>query len=254
MLCGNTDQAKVCFSDQLPIARGNRRLVFVHPENPSICLKVAAPGKSPTEIRDSKYWYKRLRPVHSYDDNHIELCEYQRLIRTVANPTVGLPRIYGLAATNLGPALMQDLIRNSDGTVSSNLKDYLEGFRICPERVRALTNSAAQFTDWLINNKIVVHDLHLQNVVVQETPNSLRFVLIDGLGAWSLVPFEHLLPHPVAIWRLKGKVDRFHAQLRRALQSKPGVMAAAQASAMRMIMVGVGNIGLETWTGLLGMA
>lgn len=206
--------------DELLIARGGRRLVFAHPDDPARCLKVSAPNRSPAEIRARKCWYKRLRPVHSYDDNHLELIEYRRLAASIPDPTPHMPALYGMTGTNRGPALMQDRIRNADGSTAPNLRDYIPSIRGNATLCERLQAAVARFTHWFSSNHVVVHDLHLKNVLVRDEGDDLRLILIDGLGAYSLVPFEHLLPYPVGVWRLSGKIQRFERMLRESLSGE----------------------------------
>jgi hypothetical protein len=203
--------------DELLLSRGGRRLVFVHPDDPSRCLKVSAPQRSPAEIRRRKSWYKRLRPIHSYDDNHLELVEYRRLSRSISDPSVHLPAMYGMVETNRGPALVQDLIRNADGGVAPDLRNFAPSIRNNAELRARLRSAADRFTRWFSSHHVVVHDLHLKNVLVRNEGSEFRLILIDGLGAYSLVPFEELLPYPVAVFRLRGKIRRFHGLLETSL-------------------------------------
>ena len=195
--------------NNLLVNRGNRRLVFIHPNDPSRCLKTAAPGNSPREIRLRKVWHKRLRPDHSYDDNHLEMAEFTRLCRHVPDPTFALPRLYGMVATDRGPALEQDLIRSPDGTVAPNLYEFLRSSHDNPGLRSNLHEAMTRFTEWFWTNRIVVHDLHPRNVLVCCDTANPHLILIDGLGAYSLVPLEDFLPYPVSVWRLPGKIRRF---------------------------------------------
>jgi hypothetical protein len=215
--------------DNLLVASGNRRMVFMHPGNPERCLKTAKPGSTPAEIRRRKRWYKRLRPDHSYDDNRIEICEFARLSRHVSNPAFGLPWMYGIVATDRGLALEQDFIRNPDGSIAPNLSEVLAAARDDLELRSRVRASLPAFTDWLASNRIVVHDLHPRNLVVRREVDVLRPILIDGLGAYSLVPFEHLLPHPVALWRLSGKIRRFYRIVDAALADESREVADVPA-------------------------
>src|SRR5688500_14919834 len=161
-------------SDDLLIGRGHKRLVFVHPDDASRCLKILNPKNLPSDIRGRKSWATRFRPVRSFDNNYLETREYERLARRGNGVAPCFPMIHGMVETNCGPALVQDLVRNSDGNVSVNLQAFLQAFAEDQETLSRLRPAVADFAALLLSSRAVVHDLHTINTVVQERNGSLR--------------------------------------------------------------------------------
>jgi hypothetical protein len=195
-------------SDELLVGRGRKRLVYVHPDDPSRCLKILNPQNTPTHIRGRKSWATRLKPLRCFDNNRVEFDEYRKLERRFSAIPDCFPAMYGVVATSRGPALMEDLIRNLDGTVSLNMRDFVNRSGRNDEVVSRLHPAMTHFASLLLSSQAMVHDLHPVNTVVQENGASLRLVVVDGLGTYSLVPCVYRLPG-LAAWRMRKKLGGF---------------------------------------------
>jgi hypothetical protein len=204
-------------SDDLIVGRGNRRFVYVHPANPARCLKIGVPERAPEIARRNAGGFNRWRPLRYYDDSYLEWREYQRLARKGPARTAFLPAIEGFVATNRGPALLEELIRDADGAVSLNLRDFLRHYRHQPELIAPFRGAVARFVEWLVAYRVIVRDLNLLNTVVQRSRDGFRVVLIDGLGSKSLLPYYRYLP-PLAARRVKAKTGKFLNMVTEELQ------------------------------------
>lgn len=118
--------------------------------------------------------------------------------------------IHGMVMTDRGPALVQGLVRNEDGTVSLNLPEFLPRFGSDADILSRLRPSVAEFTASLLATQAIVHDLHLHplNTVVQDDGGSFRLLVVDGLVTHSLFPFLYQLPG-LATRRMKKKLRGF---------------------------------------------
>ncbi len=143
------------------IGSGNDRDCWRHPENPTWCVKVARPDQ--------------LRP-----QNEIEFHYARYLTRHgVSGPHV--PRVHGWARTDRGPGLVVDLIQLSDGTPAPTLGAALDSGLITSRQALSLVHEAF---GWLIQNKVVLSDFNITNMLVCDAPDHRwRLVFIDGLGA-----------------------------------------------------------------------
>ena len=134
-----------------PFAEGGNRMCFVHPDNPSRCLKVVHPGL-PSKIKNSKSWYKRFRSIESFDDNLREQKAYDQkaLKKDDPNLWLHLAKWYGMTETSIGNASETELIRNGD-TIAETLETYLfrEGIT---EEIKA---SIADFEQWLKDHLVL---------------------------------------------------------------------------------------------------
>src|SRR5690606_17945131 len=114
-------------------------------------------------------------------------------------------RCHGFAATDMGPGLVSELIRNDSGAIAETLKKYIwdNGFdSACQQAVTA-------FCGHWVALAIPSRDLLLHNIVVQRAADRIvRLVVIDGLGSSGLLPFSWL---PRSLRR--NKVERKIANL-----------------------------------------
>ena len=88
----------------LIIAKGMRRTIYSHPDNPNQCLKIKH--------------HKRI------DENKIDIKYYQHLQNRGAS-FKHIARFQGEQNTNKGNATVFDLIKDYDGKISKTLQYYL---------------------------------------------------------------------------------------------------------------------------------
>ena len=86
------------------VGKGLHRECYVHPEDPSLCIKIVVAGDSSESQREQKYY---------------------RLLQKRNTSWEILARFYGVVDTNLGCGAVFDLIRNYDGECSKTLEHYL---------------------------------------------------------------------------------------------------------------------------------
>src|SRR5690606_29292096 len=110
---GWQSQMTLQLASMQPFARGGHRLCFVHPDNPALCVKVRRPDFSLADRRRKKGFPKNLRPLSSFDDNAEEFRVMTDLERAFGEPLYKhVSRCHGFAATDMGPGLVSELIRN----------------------------------------------------------------------------------------------------------------------------------------------
>ncbi|NIP93686.1 MAG: hypothetical protein GWO24_09590, partial [Akkermansiaceae bacterium] len=56
-------------SEDLFVGRGNKRIVYQHPDNPARCLKIINPDNTPARVRRRRGGIRRWWPVRYFDDN-----------------------------------------------------------------------------------------------------------------------------------------------------------------------------------------
>lgn len=172
-----------------PFASGGNRLCFVHPEDASVCVKVAHPEVSLADKRKRKGLKGRFKPASAFDENAAErktLLQLRRRIGPALEEHV--PRYLGMVDTDLGPGIQVDLIRSQDGSVALPLKQYLwtQG------RTAALDAALETFATYWVAHRVPSRALLLHNVVVQDTGTALKLWVIDGLGNSDLLPLATL--------------------------------------------------------------
>lgn len=166
-----------------PFSKGGNRFCYVSPLDPSICLKVDQPHRSPNLRRERKSFLARLRPIRYFDENAqeaIALAELHKLVAGGKHPH--LPRTFGLVETDLGWAHATDLVRDEDGRISQTLEMHLNSQGLSEEAVRAIR----EFKKAWLRTAPVTRELLPHNLLLRRGERESRLILIDGFGRKSL--------------------------------------------------------------------
>ncbi len=133
-------------------------------------------------------WWKRWRkPAYKYDDSLRDFT----VLKALESDSDSLvwqhfPRCVGWIETNLGTALVTDLIRDADGNVSRTLRNYLQS-SFDPAAVQQALDDFIAFFE---RKAIPVRSLFTDNIAAQVlSDGSLRLVVIDGLGSTIFIPW-----------------------------------------------------------------
>jgi hypothetical protein len=190
-------------------AGGDSRLCFVDPLDPGWCIKILRPDRPPLARRRQQVWLKRLKPLRHFDENLQEIRVYRRLGHSIGQAAYRLiPRIQGLVATNLGPGLRSEMIRDAEGNISLTLQAYLD----LHGKTQPLQAVLADFfRDWqalgMPSRRLLLHNILVQ----QHMGRPSRIVVVDSLGWAELVPLGYWLA-PWARYRA-GRKLRYLAAL-----------------------------------------
>lgn len=194
-------------TDDLIFAEGGRRYCFVHPKDPSKCVKTLSPNGDPCKRRTEAVWYKKLRPLSMFDDNYRELKSFQDLEKKGDFVWNHFPRCYGIEATNRGDGIVTDLIRDKDGRVSKTVRQYVKTTGKTPELLAALE----EFFELFRRRTIVTRDFLDHNLVVQIGDGKPVIYMIDGFGSSEMIPFSAWVKS-VGCRKIERKVERFKAR------------------------------------------
>lgn len=198
-----------------PIARGRMRLVFRHPHDPSLLIKVIRPDVIDQRWGSGQPWYKKRRRFRQYI-SYLRECE--EFIAGCAGNGSSLPfaqKITGFIETDLGLGLVMEAALDADGSLAPTLASLAKGRTLDPQ-VRAELDD---FSRRLIESNLIVADLNPANLVRAHTPeHGHHFVIIDGLGSSTILPFKRLsaalnrLSKRARIRALHERLDRFSRQ------------------------------------------
>ncbi len=179
-----------------PLARGTRRAVYQHPDDPDALVKVACEGKAALQ-RDSgrrfSSWTRRLGLARLG-----VRAEFRRELREIAALHLRLPAlpeciagIYGLVETDLGPGIVVQKIGGRDGGLAPTLGAVLRAAGIDEARRQLILRAGACIT----RSQARLNNLALHNIVVAPDPvHGERLVLIDCVGEKTLIPVQRLCP------------------------------------------------------------
>jgi hypothetical protein len=174
-------------SSDLLISSGRFRDCYVHPAEPSRCIKVLRRNARLPQ----RSWLGRLFGRASFDPNLREFAEYERHRRAGVALERYFPRLHGFVETDLGPGLCFDRLRGSDGRPPVRLSDLLNTpHALSAEVSELLLQELGHFASFCIQHGILSTADGLENVGVLRDGGRYRFVAFDmkGYENWELMP------------------------------------------------------------------
>ncbi len=192
-----------------PIAKGGLRLIYEHPENPDLLIKVMRPEAVSRRYGEDQPWYKKRRRFGPYVLFARETMEF---LATWASHGRTLPiaqRIAGFVETDMGLGLLTDAVRDADGNLAPTLAHLID-HRLFDARAE---EALEQFLVSLLESDLVLADLHERNLVYAAEPDgSRRFVMIDGIGASTILPFK-AISRSFNRRNKRAKIQRLHERI-----------------------------------------
>jgi hypothetical protein len=172
-----------------PIAQGTARLVFAVPDNPGLIIKVIRPELINRRKDKGRAWYKSKRRHDHYSTYIREIGEYVAMYARYGKSLPFLQKVVGFAETDLGLGLIFEAILDASGNLAPSLSDLLAQNRYTPE----VSDALEYFITQILDSDVILADLHPANIVYSEkSPLGPHFVMIDGIGLYTLLPFKAL--------------------------------------------------------------
>lgn len=198
-------------------AQGGNRLCFIDPRDSNRIIKVLRPDRSADIKRAKQSFPRNLKPLRYFDENWQEQRVYQKIQAAVGDAAYDLiPRCYGLVATDCGPGLVTEMIKDDDGRVSLSLKQCIwqQG------KARSLMAVVEDFVQRWGELGVPSRNLLLHNIVVQQSADGpTRLVVIDGLGWADIVPLAYRCPR-LARWKAQRKAQRLPQAIDQLLEKQ----------------------------------
>lgn len=172
-----------------PVGQGAQKLVFHHPDDPRVLVKVVNPDFIRRRDRADAFYKKRRRLGH-YRMFAREIIEHLVLRAQHPGQLVHCPHvqnILGMVDTDLGLALLVEGVLDQHGDPAPTLADLLQRGDFGPAEEQALHC----FLDWIIDSNLLVNDLSLDNLAWHQDG---YFVMIDGLGDRAGIPIRAASP------------------------------------------------------------
>lgn len=140
------------------LAEGNRRWVYVHPENPDLLIKVVKPT-----ARLKYRYFKRLRRRYMHTAPILRELREQIVVRLDdPYPPRFLPKVAGFVDTDLGLGLVVRAERGADGDYAPTLKTLIKQGKITPK----LLEDIRKFFAEVRASNAVTGDLTIANIVM----------------------------------------------------------------------------------------
>ncbi|MBR1579636.1 MAG: hypothetical protein IJ668_03975 [Selenomonadaceae bacterium] len=152
------------------IGKGGHQEAYVHPDDPSKCVKIAF---DPND-GDVK---KELR--------------YRRICADKLSRSKLVTKYYGEVETDKGRGLVFERVMNFDGASSLDLKDYLSAVSTAEEvdQSRALL---MDFRKDFLEEGIAIVDTDITNFMVQRvSPTETQMRIVDNIGTPVLIPLVY---------------------------------------------------------------
>ncbi|MEZ9296947.1 glycosyltransferase family 25 protein [Vibrio splendidus] len=153
------------------IGRGSERTCYLDPKNPNRCIKVSHRNNAKQTKREIAYLEKLKK--NNVDFTH-------------------LPQYYGVIDCGDYIGIIQEVVRNCNGNIASDLRHYLKLTRNEKE-LRLLQVGLKELKCYLKENNIIPSDLVLSNILVIEKEENIKLVLVDGYGSTELFPISNYI-------------------------------------------------------------
>ena len=178
-----------------PFARGTKRHCYVHPDDPGLCVKVAA--RADADCLRQQRW-------------DLEDCERLRA-RGTDSVFERIPAITGIVDTDLGRGIVMRLYRDRDGRISRNLSRVIREHGLTPSLVRAIDGMKR----WLRSERVLTRDTAPYNVVAVRSGGGWTLMIIEG---WENRKYRWLASlHPFVKDRLIARqLRKFDRRVSRA--------------------------------------
>jgi hypothetical protein len=199
---------------ETPLAQGRMRLVFRHPLNPGLLVKVIIP-----EIIDQRWgsgapWYKKRRRYGQYVSFIRETEEYIAGCAGGHDAPPFAQKILGYVDTDYGLGMIVKAVLDREGNPAPTLGRIISQGGL-NDKVKA---DLEAFVTAVVGSDLIVADFNLQNIVYgHDDRHGDHFVLIDGLGLSTILPFK-VLSRAFNRFSKKGRVKRMYARIERNLR------------------------------------
>ena len=181
------DTSEIKLNEELYIAEGIYCKCYEHPSDKFKCIKI------PTENKKSN---KRLKADINY---------YSKLHKIDVDLTY-IADYLGEGSTSLGSGYIYECVRDNDLSVSKRLQYYLDSSEI---KKATLYEKMLDLGQHLLDNKILISDLHARNVLIQKNSNGdLKPVIVDGIGDRVAIEVLNFLPGFIEA-KIKRRWNRF---------------------------------------------
>jgi hypothetical protein len=173
------------------LARGGKRYVFRHPDNPRLIIKVLQASYLKRIMPDPDNWRRKRKRYKQYITYLQEAREHLAACAFYGEPPRHMQKLVGFVQTDYGPGLIYEAVFGPDGKFAPTLQDLIDR----GEATAEIKQAYEEFRAWLIDSPIAITPLHSDNMVcIRDGAGKPYFVLIDGIGERGTVPIKGVIP------------------------------------------------------------
>ena len=216
-----------------PVGQGAQKLVFRHPDDPRVLVKVVNPRFIERRDRKDRFYQKRRRIGHhrAFAREMIEHLVVRALQPGRLAPCPHMQNILGVIDTDMGAALLVEAVLDENGELAPTLSDLVESGRFGPREQQALET----FLDWALTSTVLINDLSPDNLAWHPAGH---FVMIDGLGDRAGIPIRAVSPWLNRLYKRK-KIRHLLAEIGMQKESERSRKPIAIAVAIILALLGL---------------
>ena len=182
--------------DAQPFATGTYRDVYIFPDRPDAVIKVLRPGAEYRPNRPIRNFLKArsTRQLYRFMFREYEAFLEAKLRQAMSPGPLPITELYWLQQTSRGLGMVAERARSRSDEPASSLGSLQRSGKINDQNLEALNN----FISRIEALDIVANDTNPENLLLDETGEVPRFLLVDGFGD----------PNPIQIKRLSLKLRK----------------------------------------------
>ena len=184
---------KIILTDDLFLGDGNHKVVYAHPTDKNLCVKLLRTPDDPD-------WSKEMR--------------YRKALGSRADSMTLLTKYYGEVETSKGTGYLFERVIDFDGKNSSTMLKILTDTAADPKLLPDTEELLMDFKRAYFGEKFLLAGVDPDNYLVQRiSPTARRVRIIDNIGVASFIPLPYYFDY-FRDKRVKKYWSRFIEQLR----------------------------------------
>lgn len=170
----------------VPRFKGNARLVFVHPDNPDLLVKVLR-SEWIAKTKEVPEWKKRFKPLGA---NSVNMHELYEIVRVNPDARAFQPHLFsvlGFQRTDLGWGLVVKAEKDEQNNYAQPLSSFAKD-------VGKISTALDEFEQWVKTTNVILYDLNPWNMVLAYRGGKQEIVIIDGISEKSALKLRTYFP------------------------------------------------------------
>ena len=173
---------KLNLTDELFIGAGGHQATYIHPTDPSKCIKI------PHDPNDGDV-KKELR--------------YRRICKNELEHSKLVTKYYGTIETNKGLGYVFERVLDLNGQTSKDLKDFLPTDEPSEDQLKIIQKLLLDFKNDYLREKIAIVDTDITNFMVQEiAQDEYQMRIVDNIDTPVAIPLVYYFDF-AATWKSK---------------------------------------------------
>jgi hypothetical protein len=175
--------------DVAPLVVGRRRLVFQHPHDARLLVKVLRPEQSTEESTQKVPLVHIRRRYGIYRTYARQIAEYLKIRARLKDHPPIVEQVFGIVDTDYGLGLVVERIDNRNGGLAPTLFAVVEANGYSQD----LEDRILRLRDETIRLEIITGDLHGGNIVSgYDAEHGDRLVMVESIGDKTFIPVNTL--------------------------------------------------------------